>query len=300
MNGKYVKFIDVRKQPTTRDGIDYDFTFSIVDYDIIGKPEEKNKTISHIIRVGISGTLNACWGLSEDNLIKVLFEFAKRNLQNKLKEGTLGEHEELVFTTANIDSSKPPFDPDRIDYPGKGIHVIMPAIQIEKNLPQLELASRIIDLRDNINAIFKERHKKSLLILPQERGLVELMKNADSQEEFMYRLSALATLSSSLNLEALRNITGINDKTQKSIALLEAYLSKQNGDCSDITNILKNINRLRQGYPTHGDQVDGVIKSFKFFNIEYPISDYDFAWKTLVLNYLHVLELLLEHIKQEK
>lgn len=62
------------------DGREYSFPFSIVDASLIGLPEEKSSTKSHRILLGICGSRLATWHLTESELPKVLFEFAKRYL----------------------------------------------------------------------------------------------------------------------------------------------------------------------------------------------------------------------------
>jgi len=117
-----VIFGNPHRLPETRDAIEYKFPFSIVDASLVGKPEEKSETKHYIIKTSITGTLAACWGwgYSKPNtdLLKVLFEYSKRNITKKLKDGTLKEKEELWLSTESY-PNKCPFDSSRIPDPSQ-------------------------------------------------------------------------------------------------------------------------------------------------------------------------------------
>ena len=69
----------------------------------------------------------------------------------------------------------------------------------------------------------------------------------------------------------IRKITGIDNSDIKSISLVDEYLRKYKGYNDKITRVFKTINRLRQSYPIHGDNVSGVQDAHRFLNIPYPI-----------------------------
>jgi hypothetical protein len=171
----------------------------------------------------------------------------------------------------------------------------------EKDIMQdrafLQLASSIIDTRDNINALFHEKHKAKLLILGEERDLLQFFRNADSQEEFFFRVCALANVVTKLNIQVLRELTKITDPQIKSIKLFEEYLKKNKMLDNKVIKTFQSINNLRQGYPVHGDRSKGVLKAHEYFSLDYPVVNFNEAWKTLLLNYLDALKRLLQKFK---
>ena len=294
--------------PITRLTAEYEFPYSLVDSSLIGSPEQKSRTLQYVIKVGCTSTLAACWGpefdwlrgnnVSNPNFIKVLFEYGKRHVVQKLKDGDLSEREELILNTSNTETTCP-FDPSFIEDPfGALIEVELAGHQLMQEATFLQLASSIIDTRDNINAIFHSIHKEKLIVLREERDLLQLLRDAVSQEEFFYRLSALANAATGFNIIILRQITGNTNPQIKSIGLLENYLNDLSVPSSAIISTLRSINSMRQGYPVHGDRAKGVLEAHKYFSLNYPVIDFSNAWKTLLLHYLNSLQSLLEIIKQ--
>jgi len=70
-------------------------------------------------------------------------------------------------------------------------------------------------------------------------------------------------------------------------------LNKIDDESNLIIEPLRNINRIRQGFPTHSD-LTGVVRSLRFFNIDYPVENYNEAWRKLIERHREVLEKLLE------
>lgn len=115
-----VKFDNSLRLRETRDAREYKFPFTVVDSSLIGKPEERYYTKNHIIKTSIDRTLASMWNLF-DNLIdleKVLYEYSKRYVKDKLKEGTLRNIEKLELSTSNY-PNECPFDPSRIAESGQ-------------------------------------------------------------------------------------------------------------------------------------------------------------------------------------
>ncbi len=212
----------------TRDASDYLFQYDLVDSEFVGMPEEQNRTSHFYIKVGATRTLVACWGLSDVDLIKVLFEYGKRHVIQKLKDDTLSEEEELLLSTSTAEVPCL-FDPSRIPDPaGTHIEVDLGGLSFMKDQAFLQLASSIIDTRDNINAIFSSINREKLILLNEERDLLQFFRDASTQEDFFYRICALANAATAFNLKILREITGISDTQVKSVTLLENYLGKTN------------------------------------------------------------------------
>lgn len=295
---KKVRFGKPYLLPKTRDVVEYQFPFTVVDSSLIGAPEEESETRRHTVKIVIAGVDVACWGLSQPDLVKVLFEYGKRYIVEKLKYGTLSDKEELRLSDLNP-PDKCPFDPSMISDPSQAcINVPIPEKVLMQNQREIQLASSIIDARDNINAIFNQIYKERLFRV-QERNLSEFFRETNSQEEFSYRVAALANITGGLNIPILRKITSTSDTSVKSISLLEAYLKAISDKGESVIKVFRNINQIRQGYPIHGDHA-GVLESHKFFKIKYPVENHKEAWNTLLSNYLSALQDLLEIIRNDK
>lgn len=284
---------------TSRDAAEYVFPFRVVTTSSIGTPEERSQTSQHKIRMGISGTLYSCWKLRDSDLIKVLFEYGKRHIIQKSKDGALSKIEELMLHTRNADTPCP-FESSRIPEPeGASYKVDTGTKKLMQDRNLLQLASSIIDLRDNINALFHQKHGEKLIMIVEERDILQFFRDAASQEEFLFRLCALSNAATNLNVFVLRKITGIKETKLKSISLLEAYLKQNNIYDETIISTFRNINKMRQSYPVHGDRVEGVLDAHTYFKIEYPVKDFSNAWRSLLLNYLDALQRLFGMMKDD-
>ena len=155
-------------------------------------------------------------------------------------------------------------------------------------------AQRIVILRDSINALCNTKLGNRLLLLPQERAIMELHMMCSSHEEFTHRVSSLTGLARSFNTDLIRKFLKETDQNLKSIALLERFLiihcGLQNSD--ELVEPLKNLNRLRQGYPVHTDHAGGFIEAHTFFGLNYPIEDWEGSWQILIGHYMKFLERL--------
>lgn len=285
--------------PTGRDAIEYLFRYKVIDEKFVGKPEEDSETKHYRIKVSITGTLDMMWKLSDFDREKVLYEFGKRHVEEKIKEGSLIDNEELWLSTSTHPKSNP-FNPSKIQLlESKVITISTRDESMGFNHSALQLGSKIINSRDNINAVFQEKYGNKLLQMNQERSLYEFVREVHSQEEFSYRLSSLAELASNFNVKILKTIVANDSNGLKSISLLERYLKKIDGANLHCIEILRNIRALRKGYPTHGDNLKDVLAAHRFFMIEYPIENYELAWNMLLVNYSKVLEMLLEAVRKD-
>lgn len=292
-------FFEITRRGLPRgDFTEYIFPIRLVDTELIGSPDEISRSSYHEITVVVSGTLAFCWNFNDDQQHRVMFEYAKRHIIQKVRDGTLRRTEELDLHTRNVELPCP-FDPDRIENP---INAEVKIESTDKKLMEdysfLQIASGIIDARDNINAIFNLFYNDKLFILTEERDLLQFFRDAESEEDFFYRLCALANAATRMNLKCLRRLTKIKKSNLKSIKLLEEYLNINNIPNSHIIDTLRNINRLRQSYPVHGDRVKGVLEAHRYFGIDYPITDYSAAWKKVLNGYLNALQQLLNALKK--
>jgi hypothetical protein len=278
--------------------IAYPYTF-IYKYD-----NEFGKVISEerVYMIGISTSLLMQWNMHSfmvlnRNLIFLLFPFVIRFVKEKAQDKTLKNYDEQILTT-EFGISEYPFDSDSIPIPN-GYE-----IQIEENLESLtdkinrgQLAADLIQKRDNINALFYSKYREKLLLIDQERNLLDFFKQVNSEEEFTFRLASFASLISNFNVKILRSITSNYDENIKSIALFDKYLN--NLQRNNIAELLRNINRLRQGYPIHSDKVDGFIEAHHKLGLTYPITNFESTWLSLLQKYLAALDQVILILKKD-
>jgi hypothetical protein len=297
---KTVQFLGAHPWPTPRDTVEFVFEFSYVDSALIAKPEEKSSTQRATIVAAISRRLHAIW-TNRDPLMdiqKVLFEFAKRHLAEKLKECSLREKEEMLLSTTT-QPSECPFESATIQMNiGESFEVETSEPPIMENLSYVQLATSIIETRDYINAlsVSKEKLGARLLSLNSERDLLQLFKGAQTEEDFTYRISALNSMATAMNETPLKAQVG-ETKTH-SINLLESYLKSLPEYDDAAVKVLRAINKLRQAYPIHSDTADGVIDAHRFFRLPYPIKDYDEAWRKILLSYSDALKRIFDAISR--
>jgi hypothetical protein len=263
-------------------------------YDTIsddGKIEQK--TISAFA----SDILTMTWGLTWEgngnrDAEKILLQFAKNKIIEKLKEGTLNEHEELTLMTSNQPNTCPYNSENLIETKFAEFEIEMESKTLYEEIMENKLAPSIIETRDEINAIFREKYKSNLLLLNEERNLLDFFKTASSLEEFSFRVSSLGEVSRNLNIHILRKLTNNElDTEKKSVDLLEEFIKLQNIDAHDIIAILRNFGKIRQAYPIHSDN-SRVIKGLEYFKLDYPVKDFENSWTTLLDNYLISLKQL--------
>lgn len=284
--------------PVTRDGKDYSLTYSYVPTALVGQPEEESNTNYAKVVVGISRTLAEFWNVDVEDLRKVLFEYVKRHLKEKVEEKSLGGNSEIQLTTYNA-PQKCPFNPSRIDINfKKPMRVDMPAQNPIAVSEPTTIPSQIIYLRDSINAIFGEKFNGRILSLPQERHLVELFKECKDLETFAYRIASICGLATAINSSDLNKyVSKIEER--KPLNILGAFLRDRYSEdqVNPIMDALKNFNNLRQMYPVHTDRAKGVLKAHRFFNLDYPVRDYASAGRKLLEAYRDILERFLGLLK---
>ena len=294
-----LQFQNPKLLPTMRDAIEYIFPYNLIEEKFIGAPEEKSETKYYKLRVSITRTLDTMWNLSDSDREKVLYEYGKRHVEEKIKDGSLIDDEELWLSTGTHPTTNP-FNPTKIQLlQSKVITISKRDESMEFNHSAFQLGSKIINSRDNINAVFQEKYGKKLLLINQERSLYEFFRGVHSQEEFSHRNSSLAELASTFNVRILKKIVGNDSNDLQSISLLENYLKKIDGANLRCIKILRNIRALRKGYPIHGDNLKDVLAAYKFFSIDYPIENYELAWNGLLINYSNALKEIFDAVKKD-
>jgi hypothetical protein len=111
-----IRFAEPYKISSFKHTIDMIFPYTVVRSDLINAPEEISSTKSFNLKIRISGLLALSWNLQPNDLVKVLFEYGKRSIVQRVKDDMLTPEQELLLTSENYPPSCP-FDPDRISTP---------------------------------------------------------------------------------------------------------------------------------------------------------------------------------------
>lgn len=277
------------------------YCFSLIEESKIDTPEEENETEEINIDVEISWIKAASWNLLcgssyHPDLIKILFEYGKRELIEKIKDLTIEKNNTLRIYTNTHTEETCPFNPEIIKMnEGQEFLISVPEKTLKQTITEDNIAFLIITKRDEINALFKSKYKDKLLTISQERNLLEFFRSAESIEEFSYRVTALGNLVGSLNKDMLSKATN-QTKSNRSIQLLESLLSNISTD-QKVAEIFRNLISLRKAYPVHGDNVEGVVEAHKYFELDYPVKDFEKSWNKIKSAYCNALNELFEIVK---
>lgn len=279
------------------DGIIYTFFYEIEN--------EKSEILQKTIQCFITSSLALLWGFAiwkndeyYTELKKILLFYSKEKIIEKIKEGTLLINESLELSTENYPEINPLHKGKELPTIEQSLYLVELGKQtLIEQLSQNKIAAEIIEYRDYINNLFKEKFGETLLSINQERQILELFKTALSQEDLSHRLSSLAHLARNFNNILLRKLTSIQDRNVQSVELLNKFISSYNIDCSEMIDILRNLGKTRQGYPIHDDH-KFVIRALKDFNLDYPTTDYNYSWQVFLSQYQKSLKILLDIIKQ--
>ena len=281
--------------PQLINGILVDFIFSITQD---GTAYKKDRYSEHVFRIGFSTFLLMGWGegiysLEENTIIKMAYPFVESNIIEKINDGTIKDFDERIYTRED-NLPQYPFDLNKIGtIEGKKIDVEEPQRTIGEIIETNPLADEIIQLRDNINTLFHDKHKENLLFLNEERGILNFFRAVKTEEEFTHRIASLGELIKNMNSKKLKSIVKEHDDKDGSISLLEKFIKQTGKKEFKLIEIFRNINRVRQGFPIHTDKA-GVISSLGYFGLTYPIDDYSYAWKIILMNYRDALQELKE------
>lgn len=304
-----LRFGPPRHLPSSIDGIEIYFP-----YEIVSSSKEKFKLLKEEkvgkgIKVSISGSLAITWGFqiwqpSENyfDLMKLLLPYAINEIKHKLEEGTLNDFEEIVLLTSTHPQEREYDINELAEVDGYEEEILRGETNTKTISEQIsinQLAGDIIQYRDLINALVYNKHDEKLLELDQERNLLEFFKTAYSNEDFSHRIASLGGLIGKMNKRLLKALSNESDNSFGTIALLEKFVINIGGKDSEITIPLRQINRLRQAYPIHTDKAKGVIEAHGYFDLDYPINDYEQAWETVLDRYLKSLKNLFELLKSE-
>jgi len=106
--------------PSDLDGVTLRYPFTVRT---IREGADKDMVSSHSVTVQISGSLQTMWGLGDNikplentPLIGTLFEYARREVESKLKAGNLQQHSRIDLHSGNSPAANP-YDPAKIPEP---------------------------------------------------------------------------------------------------------------------------------------------------------------------------------------
>ena len=283
--------------PTDRDG---------VQYEILLKKDNEEFWWS----IFCSGTLKAIWKVGDDDqLFSGLYSLVRQKLITyfrETQEKQLSSLYPLEFTSYNSPRNLPDLGyvlPESLEIPQDVTVSAKPLICNVKVLqPTIEISSirfDIVDARDFINSLMKQKYHFKLFEIQEERAIVDMYLPCEDKDTFRSRILALANLISWVNMD------GVQNKLQKSLkgngpidyldGFLEQYYPKYN---KQIITTLRNINRLSWGYPRHRDSAE-VIRAYSTLDIPWPVSDYKIAWEKILNIYSKVLNEFLSIVNSE-
>lgn len=139
-------FLDFKKihKDNGYDGLTYLFEYKLID----PRPGALiDVETEYRIEVSIVRTLAQIWGYKSDELAKILSEFAKRTIIQKLIQGKLEKYESLELHSNNVGKHKI-FDPNKIDVPkNKTIEIEIEALR--QQVKQREKQNRKIGFKSD-------------------------------------------------------------------------------------------------------------------------------------------------------
>ena len=279
----------ITKRPLSRiDGVEYDLVFEI------GTLQDGNFAAeSHCDVVAqVSGTLQAIWNLSAEELGRVAATLALPHVVDAVRHGQFGTTQTVKINTYSAPHEAPP-----VRALEGSIH---PLTEPESRKPATQvsfLSDDISEVRDQINALAKSLWGDRVLQLSQERPLIDMYKNAENQTEFRARIQSLGVIAKDLNRALLAKVSGKpNPSDIGDFILLEHALVTLGAevDVASVTDNLKHIKYLRQGYPAHGDNSDKFLQAHRHFTLPYPVQEFGEAWERILLGYFASMKALLE------
>jgi hypothetical protein len=119
-----------------------------------------------------------------------------------------------------------------------------------------------------------------------------MYKPVPGPDEFRVRIQSLGIIVKDVNKSALAKVSGEpNPEAVGGIVLLQRALESVvvADEANTICSVLKNINAIRQVYPTHGDNAKQFLEAHRFFKLPYPIQDYETAWESILGEYFRAM-----------
>ncbi|MDB5978154.1 MAG: hypothetical protein JWR07_4914 [Nevskia sp.] len=285
---QFVRLLGIVKRPHSRiDGSEYDLFFELGSQ--TEGTFEQVKAFSLLVQV--SGTLEATWRLPPAQMGEVAAALALPVILEHAREGTLDALEPFKLNTYTA-----PRDPPAEREVEGSMHPLPQIAQQQLSRQISFLSEDISEVRDQINALAKSLWGDRILLLSQERPLLDMYKSAENQTDFRARIQSLGIIAKDLNRPVLAKVANLSDfGNVGDFILLENAL--QTLALPDqtlvITTVLKQVNALRQGYPAHGDNADRFLGAHRHFGLPYPVLDYSAAWEKVLGQYFASMKALL-------
>ena len=283
---KYIKFVSINERvPSRIDGIEFKYTFELGTLTGDAFIAEHR----YVLDIQASGTLQAVWRVSNEQMARIAAALATPYVLELAREDRLSELSPFKLNTYTAPKA-PPEEP-RVE--AGTVQAVLAALPSSAQESMSFLSEDISEVRDQINALAKSLWGDRILLLSQERPLLDMYKNAKSAEDFRARIQSLGIIIKDLNRAALAKASGVADpKDIGDFILLERALSSiaTASEATDIGTTFKQINYLRQGYPTHGDNADKFLQAHKHFGLPYPIADFSAAWEVILGKYFGAMK----------
>ena len=282
---KYIRFVSIKERPSRIDGIEFDYVFELGTLkDAVFVPKHM-----YVLDIQASRTLQTVWRVSNYQMARIAASLATPYVLELAREDRLGDLSPFKLNTYSAPKS-PPEEP-RIE---SGTIQAILATEPPMMQPSISFLSEdISEVRDQINALTKSLWGDRILLLSQERPLFDMYKNAKSAEDFRARIQSLGIIIKDLNRDALATAAGIQDpKDIGNFILLEKALGALTTapEATAVVATFKQINFLRQGYPTHGDNAERFLRAHKHFGFPYPIADFSSAWEVILGKYFSAIK----------
>lgn len=293
MSNKFIRFLELREvNPAGLDGHRYSLAFEVGEK----RGDSFHPLTAHKLDVEASGTLQAVWNKSDQQMATYTGTSAISHVLDLARRSQLEAAPEPFRLNTYTAQKVPPESP--LLQPG----VILP---LDQTLPPPEpqtfsfLSDDISELRDQINALAKDLWGGRLLLLSQERPLFDMYKPAKNADEFRVRIQSLGIIAKDLDRDLLRRITAVQDdaKIGEFVLLEMAIQSLASTEiASSVCTPLKQINNLRQGYPTHGDNAKKFLDAHRYFGLPYPVTSFPEAWEIVLARYFDSMRILMREL----
>jgi hypothetical protein len=282
--------------PTSIDGHTYRLFFDVGEQ----QGKEFHATEQYAVNVEVSGTLQAVWNQSDAEIGPTSATSATSAVlalasENRLRD--LGTIQLNTYTVPKI----PPTQPVVMS------GALFPIAETRKPEPIRQalstLSEDISEFRDQINALSVALWGERLLLLPQERAILDVYKPTTTVEEYRSRVQSLAGICTAINKDLAGKVLKESGTADiGSIILMEQLLTSisTSDKARDVCEPFKHINNLRQGYPTHTDTVEKFMKAHDHFRLDYPVRNFENAWEQILGAYLSSLRQLCDLLSEER
>lgn len=155
-----------------------------------------------------------------------------------------------------------------------------------------KMLKTIASTLDEINILFNEKYvgKKGLFVFWEYKLWFEINKPCVTMIDFKNSMDLLSRLINGLNKENLKKIVGEIKDNLGSIYQLEKLLKDNfpNKDSKNIISCFRRILTIRNNL-LHKKTKD-IIKALKELNLNYPITDYQFAFNVIITDFFNQID----------